>query len=70
MLILKKGHQPGVYVPLRALFLVLFSHMHKAGFLMMRLIYFLLFALLILKGKTVEIFRILSRIKFCVLHLL
>ena len=23
MLILKKGHQPGVYVPLRALFLVL-----------------------------------------------
>ena len=25
MLILKKGHQPGVYVPLRALFLV-FSH--------------------------------------------
>ena len=25
MLILKKGHQPGVYVPLRALFLVL-SH--------------------------------------------
>ena len=25
MFILKKGHQPGVYVPLRALFLVLFS---------------------------------------------
>ena len=24
MYILKKGHQPGVYVPLRALFLVLF----------------------------------------------
>ena len=24
MFILKKGHQPGVYVPLRALFLVLF----------------------------------------------
>ena len=26
MFILKKGHQPGVYVPLRALFLVLFAH--------------------------------------------
>ena len=25
MFILKKGHQPGVYVPLRALFLVLVS---------------------------------------------
>ena len=25
MFILKKGHQPGVYVPLRALFLVFFS---------------------------------------------
>ena len=25
MFILKKGHQPGVYVPLRALFLVLFG---------------------------------------------
>ena len=25
MFILKKGHQPGVYVPLRALFLVLFD---------------------------------------------
>ena len=25
MFILKKGHQPGVYVPLRALFLVLFK---------------------------------------------
>ena len=25
MFILKKGHQPGVYVPLRALFLVCFS---------------------------------------------
>ena len=24
MFLLKKGHQPGVYVPLRALFLVLF----------------------------------------------
>ena len=24
MFILKKGHQPGVYVPLRALFLVIF----------------------------------------------
>ena len=29
MFILKKGHQPGVYVPLRALFLVLnFSEIH------------------------------------------
>ena len=27
MFILKKGHQPGVYVPLRALFLVLFCNM-------------------------------------------
>ena len=26
MFILKKGHQPGVYVPLRALFLVFFVH--------------------------------------------
>ena len=26
MFILKKGHQPGVYVPLRALFLVVFSN--------------------------------------------
>ena len=25
MFILKKGHQPGVYVPLRALFLVLYN---------------------------------------------
>ena len=25
MFILKKGHQPGVYVPLRALFLVLYT---------------------------------------------
>ena len=25
MFILKKGHQPGVYVPLRALFLVFFE---------------------------------------------
>ena len=25
MFILKKGHQPGVYVPLRALFLVFFT---------------------------------------------
>ena len=25
MFILKKGHQPGVYVPLRALFLVIFA---------------------------------------------
>ena len=35
MLILKKGHQPGVYVPLRALFLVddnlkaFLSYLHK-----------------------------------------
>ena len=28
MLILKKGHQPGVYVPLRALFLVLTALFH------------------------------------------
>ena len=27
MFILKKGHQPGVYVPLRALFLVCFTEM-------------------------------------------
>ena len=26
MFILKKGHQPGVYVPLRALFLVLIKY--------------------------------------------
>ena len=26
MFILKKGHQPGVYVPLRALFLVVFPY--------------------------------------------
>ena len=30
MFILKKGHQPGVYVPLRALFLVS-DHMYNAG---------------------------------------
>ena len=29
MLILKKGHQPGVYVPLRALFLVQFVFLLK-----------------------------------------
>ena len=29
MFILKKGHQPGVYVPLRALFLVFFSFLSK-----------------------------------------
>ena len=28
MFILKKGHQPGVYVPLRALFLVLNNFYH------------------------------------------
>ena len=28
MFILKKGHQPGVYVPLRALFLVFFNLMY------------------------------------------
>ena len=28
MFILKKGHQPGVYVPLRALFLVDSDHDH------------------------------------------
>ena len=27
MFILKKGHQPGVYVPLRALFLVFLVHL-------------------------------------------
>ena len=34
MFILKKGHQPGVYVPLRALFLVLpiFEWLLKTGF--------------------------------------
>ena len=31
MLILKKGHQPGVYVPLRALFLVLILCLHITG---------------------------------------
>ena len=30
MFILKKGHQPGVYVPLRALFLVKFSLGHTS----------------------------------------
>ena len=29
MFILKKGHQPGVYVPLRALFLVLIELHHE-----------------------------------------
>ena len=29
MFILKKGHQPGVYVPLRALFLVFADLTHK-----------------------------------------
>ena len=28
MFILKKGHQPGVYVPLRALFLVINDYMY------------------------------------------
>ena len=31
MFILKKGHQPGVYVPLRALFLVLHNYEQCAG---------------------------------------
>ena len=41
MFILKKGHQPGVYVPLRALFLVLIEEkiynlttVHSLGFSM------------------------------------
>ena len=29
MFILKKGHQPGVYVPLRALFLVFYGEIGK-----------------------------------------
>ena len=29
MFILKNGHQPGVYVPLRALFLVFFSQLYE-----------------------------------------
>ena len=29
MFILKKGHQPGVYVPLRALFLVFLARLYK-----------------------------------------
>ena len=29
MFILKKGHQPGVYVPLRALFLVVFAYVKR-----------------------------------------
>ena len=32
MFILKKGHQPGVYVPLRALFLVSFLFTFMLGF--------------------------------------
>ena len=32
-IILKKGHQPGVYVPLRALFLVLMAAPRKLSFL-------------------------------------
>ena len=34
MLILKKGHQPGVYVPLRALFLVIFYFTANASSLL------------------------------------
>ena len=33
MFILKKGHQPGVYVPLRALFLVVNVNMQYYGYL-------------------------------------
>ena len=33
MFILKKGHQPGVYVPLRALFLVLLVVIHSWSFI-------------------------------------
>ena len=32
MFILKKGHQPGVYLPLRALFLVLYLLKAKSNF--------------------------------------
>ena len=32
MFILKKGHQPGVYVPLRALFLVFDQLMYKSAY--------------------------------------
>ena len=32
MFILKKGHQPGVYVPLRALFLVFHAFLSSADF--------------------------------------
>ena len=32
MFILKKGHQPGIYVPLRALFLVVFAYAKKTVF--------------------------------------
>ena len=52
MFILKKGHQPGVYVPLRALFLVLFSHENACSST-----YYLFWLL----DKTV----IAKRIKFC-----
>ena len=31
MFILKKGHQPGVYVPLRALFLVIYINFVELG---------------------------------------
>ena len=31
MFILKKGHQPGVYVPLRALFLVFYTFLLEFG---------------------------------------
>ena len=31
MFILKKGHQPGVYVPLRALFLVILKFLNYLG---------------------------------------
>ena len=35
MLILKKGHQPGVYVPLRALFLVIVCDFKGEDFIML-----------------------------------
>ena len=39
MFILKKGHQPGVYVPLRALFLVFYVILQKRIYLLKRILH-------------------------------
>ena len=51
MFILKKGHQPGVYVPLRALFLVLSENIQ-------RLVMIFFFFFFFLKNGTFEFFGV------------